>query len=573
MSILFYDFEVFRYDWLVVLIEPENRKETVIVNDPEKLRLYYESHVKDIWVGFNSRHYDQYILKGILLGMNPKMINDRIIVDGMDGWQISNAFRDIPLYNYDVMSKDDRGLKYFEGSLGNSIEESSVPFDLPRKLTEAEIEETIKYCRHDVEQTIEVFMERYSDFEAHLGLIKMFNLPLSEISKTKVQLSARILEASKKRYDDEFDIDFPSTMKIENYKEVFEWYKNPENLDYSKSLTINVAGVPHSFGWGGVHGAREKYIGTGHFVNMDVASLYPSLMIRYDLISRSCNPTKFKEIVETRLKYKAEKNPLQAPLKIVINGTYGASKDKNNPLYDPRQANKVCIYGQLLLLDLIEHLEPVCEIIQSNTDGVLVKLRDGSDDAFYEVDDIAHEWEERTGLNLEFDEYVKVIQKDVNNYIIVAEDGHWKSKGAYVKMLGSLDYDLSIVNKAVSECLVNDVPVEKTINDCDDLKEFQLVKKVGSKYVGIYHGEKFLAEKCVRCFASKDDKDGGLTKLHAKTCKRAKVEGTPLHARLVNGDVNGMSCPDWLDRDWYIEMARKRVNDFIGKSDQMTLFD
>lgn len=564
MTILFYDFEVFQKDWLVVLIEPETRKETVIVNDPEKLKEFYEAHVKDIWVGFNSRHYDQYILKGILLGMNPKSINDKIIVDGTDGWQISNAFRDIPLNNYDVMSNIDRGLKYFEGSLGNSIEESSVPFNIQRKLTEAEIKETIKYCRHDVEQTIEVFMERYSDFEAQLGLIKMFNLPLSEISRTKVQLSARILEASKKRYDDEFDIDFPSTMRIEKYKEVVEWYKNPENLDYSKSLTIDVAGVPHSFGWGGVHGAREKYIGTGHFVNMDVASLYPSLMIRYDLISRSCNPSKFKEIVETRLKYKAEKNPLQAPLKIVINGTYGASKDKTNPLYDPRQANRVCIYGQLLLLDLIEHLEPVCEIIQSNTDGVLVKLRDGSDEAFYEVDDIAYEWEVRTGLKLEFDEFVKVIQKDVNNYIIVAPDGHWKSKGAYVKKLGSLDYDLKVVNKAVSENLVNNVPVEKTINDCNDLKDFQLVKKVGSKYVGIYHGETFLSEKCVRCFASKNDTDGGLTKLHATTNRRAKIEGTPLHARLVNGDVNGMSCPDWLDRTWYIEMAQKRVNDFIG---------
>ena len=562
--ILFYDFEVFKYDWLLVLIEPDIRKETVIVNDREKLTKFYEEHKSHIWVGFNSKHYDQYILKGILLGMNPKSINDQIIIDELYGWEISNAFRDISLNNYDVMTNVDRGLKYFEGSLGNSIKESSIPFDIDRKLTDAEIQETIKYCRHDVEQTINVFMERYSDFEAQKGLLKMFNLPLSEISRTKVQLSAIILEASKKRYHDEFDIDFPSTMRIEKYKEVVDWYRNPENLDYSKKLDINVAGVPHSFGWGGVHGAINNYIETGHFINMDVASLYPSLMIRYDLISRSCNPEKFKEIVDLRLKYKAEKNPLQAPLKIVINGTYGASKDKSNPLYDPRQANRVCIYGQLLLLDLIEHLEPVCQIIQSNTDGVLVKLRDNSQQAFNDVDDIAYEWEERTGLKLEFDEFVKVIQKDVNNYIIVAEDGHWKSKGAYVKKLGNLDYDLSIVNKAVSENLVNDVPVEKTINECNSLKEFQLVKKVGSKYVGIYHGDEFLAEKCVRCFASKNESDAGLFKLHKATGRMAKVEGTPIHSRLVNGDVNGVSVPEWLDRKWYIEMAQKRVNDFKG---------
>ena len=562
--VLFYDFEVFKKDWLVVFIEPNERKETVIVNDEEKLRVFYESHANDIWVGFNSRHYDQFILKGILLGMNPKTINDQIIIDGLDGWRISTAFNQIPLNNYDVMTGIDRGLKYFEGSLGNSIEESSIPFDIDRKLNQKEIEETIRYCRHDVEQTIAVFMERYSDFEAQLGLLKMFKLPLSEISKTKVQLSAKILEASRKNYDDEFDIDFPETMRIKKYQSVIDWYKNPENLDYSKSLDIEVAGVKHSFGWGGVHGARENYISEGYFINMDVASLYPSLMIRYNLLSRSCHPQKFKDIVNLRLKYKAEKNPLQAPLKIVINGTYGASKDKFNPLYDPRQANRVCIYGQLLLLDLIEHLEPICEVIQSNTDGVLVKLRNDSQKAFDEVDDIAYEWEQRTGLKLEFDEFRKVIQKDVNNYIIVAPDGHWKSKGAYVKKLSSLDYDLSIVNKAVSENLVNNIPVEKTINDCQKLKDFQLVKKISSKYSGIYHGTYFLSEKCIRCFASKDEEDEGLFKLHKETKRKAKIEGTPVHSRLVNSDINEMSVPDWLDRNWYIKMAQKRVNDFLG---------
>lgn len=561
---IFYDFEVFVKDWLVVFIDPSKRKEKVIVNDRELLTSFYEEHKDDIWAGFNSRHYDQYILKAILLGMNPKMVNDKIIIDGIDGWRISDAFREIPLNNYDVMTGVDRGLKYFEGSLGNSIEESSIPFDIDRKLTEAEIKETIEYCRHDVEQTIEVFMERISDFNAQLGLLQMFDLPLSEISRTKVQLSARILEASKRSYDDEFEIDFPSTMRIQKYQSVVDWYKNPENLDYSKSLDIEVAGVPHSFGWGGVHGAIKNYEGEGHFINMDVASLYPSLMINYDLLSRSCKPEKFKEIVDTRLRYKAEKNPLQAPLKIVINGTYGASKDKFNPLYDPRQANRVCIYGQLLLLDLIEHLEPVCEIIQSNTDGVLVKLKDSSQKSFDLVDDIAYEWEQRTGLVLEFDEFSKVIQKDVNNYIIVAPDGHWKSKGAYVKKLSSLDYDLAIVNKALSEYLVNGTPIEKTINECNDLKQFQLVKKVGMKYLGIYHGEKLLAEKCVRCFASKNKRDGGLQKLHRETGRFAKIEGTPLNARLINTDINGMNVPDWLDRDWYIEMARKRANDFRG---------
>ena len=93
----FFDFEVFRYDWLVVIINPVDRTDIVIVNDAEKLKTYYEEHKNEIWVGYNSRGYDQFILKGILLGFNPKEINDHIIVEGKKGWSYSSLFKKIPL--------------------------------------------------------------------------------------------------------------------------------------------------------------------------------------------------------------------------------------------------------------------------------------------------------------------------------------------------------------------------------------------------------------------------------------------------------------------------------------------
>ena len=171
--VLFYDFEVFKYDWLVVVMDMTAKKEHVIVNDAQALEALYQQNVKDIWVGFNSRHYDQYIFKGILCGFDPKRINDFIILKGNPGWKFSSMLRQIPLNNYDVMQNTDRGLKSFEGFMGNDIRESSVPFDIERKLTPEEIEETVKYCRHDVQQTIEVFLKRKGDFEAHLGLVKL----------------------------------------------------------------------------------------------------------------------------------------------------------------------------------------------------------------------------------------------------------------------------------------------------------------------------------------------------------------------------------------------------------------
>lgn len=574
--ILFYDWEVFKYDNLVVIICPEQQKEYVFVNDIEGFSKFYETHKKWVWVGFNSRHYDQYITKAALCGFNLKEINDWIIIQDKPGWQFSSAFRNVPLNNYDVMQNIDRGLKTFEGFMGNDIRESSIPFSINRKLTPAEIEETIRYCRHDVEQTIEVFLRRKADFDAQFGLLQMYKMPLSNISKTKVQLSAEILEAQKRTYNDEFEISFPDTLRIEKYSAVVDWYKdranrkyrvNPEDEKSKKhQLNIDVAGVPHVFGWGGVHGALEKYSGEGFYLNMDVASLYPSLMIRYNLHSRSCNPDKYVEIRDLRIKYKHEKNPLQAALKLVLNGTYGAMKDPNNPLYDPLMANNVCVFGQLLLLDLIEHLEPYCEIIQSNTDGVLVKLPNGSDEAFYKIDDIAHEWEQRTGLVLEFDEYRKVFQKDVNNYVIVDADGKHKSKGAYVKKLSDLDYDLPIVNKAMVDFMVKGIPVEKTISNCDDLKEFQQVKKISGKYECLVHGDMNcgveLKEKCVRVFASKRSSDLGLIKIHGTTGRPAKVENTPEHCFMWNDSVNGVKVPPQLDKRWYIDLTNKRLNDF-----------
>ena len=269
---LFYDFEVFAYDWLVVVMDMTAKKTHVIINSPEQLEALYKANMKEIWCGFNSRHYDQYILKAILCGFDPKKVNDYIIVKGNPGWKFSSLFNQFPLNNYDVMMNIDRGLKSFEGFMGNSIKETSVPFDIDRKLTEEEIAETVKYCKHDVEQTVQVFLQRKKDFEAHIGLVKLAckgkPLDMSLISKTKPQLSAIILDARRDiERDDEFDIDFPFSMRIEKYSKVVEWYENPANRCYQKDgkknqLDIMVAGVPHQFGWGGVHGAIQ--IGRAH---------------------------------------------------------------------------------------------------------------------------------------------------------------------------------------------------------------------------------------------------------------------------------------------------------------------
>ena len=562
---LFYDFEVFTHDWLVVIIDADKKKEHVFVNDEQSLIEFYNQHKNDIWVGYNSRHYDQYILKAIIAGFPPQEINDWIINQKRLGWEFYEGFWKIKLYNFDIMTDRNRSLKQLEGFMGHDIRETTISFDTDRKLTNEEIQEVIKYCRHDVQETMHIFAENIHEFTSHLELLKMFKLPMRYISKTKAQLSAIILEAEQPRFErkDEFNLSFPPTLRINKYTHVLEFYeqvryaKNP----YDEFLETDIAGVPHIFAWGGIHGARRNYYGEGDYLLIDVASYYPALMIEYGYLSRNVrDPKKFKEIRDRRLKYKAKKDKREAPLKIVINGTYGAMKDKYNGLYDPLMANNVCVGGQLLLLDLIEKLEPHVTLIQSNTDGLLIKLHNYDD--YYLVDDICYEWEQRTKMKLEFEEYVKVIQKDVNNYILVDADGNYTSKGAYVKKLNPLDNDLPIVNRAVVNYLVHGIEPEETIFNSDKLIDFQKIVRISNKYeYAIYNGKR-MNESVFRVFASVDKNDGELQKVRDGSA--SKIAFTPDRCFIDNSDVTNKKVPDKLDYWWYLDLAKKRINDFLG---------
>ena len=222
---LFYDFEVFKYDWLVVILDMDAQTEHII-NDKDKLEQFYMDHQDDIWVGYNTRHYDQYILKGILCGFNPYDISDFIINKGRDGWQYSKLLNKYPFINYDVMPNPPIGLKTLEGFMGNNIKESSVPFDIDRPLTQEELEETIKYCRHDVHQTIQVFMEKYADFDAMFEICKVFNLPLINIGKTEAAITAKVLDCEPTDFKDEFEYYFLPCIKLNKYAYVMDWFKN-----------------------------------------------------------------------------------------------------------------------------------------------------------------------------------------------------------------------------------------------------------------------------------------------------------------------------------------------------------
>lgn len=566
---LFYDFEVFKYDWLVVVKDTATRTTHEIVNSPDELEALYERSKKEIWCGFNSRHYDQYILKAILCGFDPKKVNDYIIVKGNPGWKFApTMFRNIPLLNYDVMLGTDRGLKSFEGFMGHDIKETSVPFDIDRKLTDAEIRETLKYCNHDVDHAMEVFLKRTEEFNTMMYFIKHFKLPIDFISKTKAQLAAEILGGNRKgeSFDDEFQFPILDCLELKKYRYIADWYRNPENHDYKKKQDkVMVAGVEHTFSWGGGHGARAKFHASGVFLIIDVTAYYPSLQKKYKFGYRVMNhPENFEFIHDSNIEFKRKGDKkARQPFKIMDNAISGQMKQRQSALFDPMSNNSICINGQLLLLDLVEHIEPYCMLIQNNTDGIVVKLDDYERD-FDILDDIVYEWEQRTGMNMEFDTFMgDIYQKDVNNYLLIdRETGAVKAKGGYVMKLNDLNYDLPIINRALVDYMIKGIPVERTIRECEDLREFQLVSKISNKYTHILYGNEPIKEKCVRVFASKIASDPGVKKVHATRKTAAKLTNSPEHCFIWNESVNGVSVPDKLDKEWYVNFAKKRLGDF-----------
>ena len=559
----FYDFEVFAQDWLVVIINPTERKKTVIVNDTEKLKEYFYAHEKEIWVGYNNRRYDQYIMKALLLDFNPKEVSDYIIVKHLDGWRFSSLFNKINMINFDTMLRTDTGLKTLEAFMGNNIKETSVRFDIERKLTEKEIAETIKYCTHDVEQTIEVFLERKAEFDAAMGLVKIFNLPLSYMGKTGAQRVAKILGGKGLKFDDEFEFSIVDTLRLTKYKSLADWYRQPENQNYKKKQVVNIAGIEHTLAWGGLHGAIKQYYGEGIYIMADVTAYYPSLQLEYKFGYRNmAHPENFEKIHSENLRFKElGDKKARLPYKIADNAISGQLKDPYSPLYDPRENNAICVNGQLLLVDLIEKLEPHIEkLIQSNTDGILFKIKSLKD--FELIDDIVWEWEERTGMRMGFDIYTKVFQKDVNNYLLVNAEGKTKTKGAYTKALSRVDNDLPIINKAMIDYMVKGIPVQKTIQDCDELKMFQKVVKLSGKYWRTWHNGNYMSEKCYRVFASTNIKDTYIGKCKDADATIEKFGNTPDRCFIDNADINGKVVPIELDRRWYINLASDRLRQY-----------
>ena len=582
-----YDVEVFAHDFIVVFKDKETGEYAVFHNDNEGVRCIISDEA--IYCGFNTKHYDQYIIKAICAGLSPeevKQVNDWVIGGGQ-GWQCPLLqgiyFR---FNNVDIMDDVQRGLslKAIEGHLGMSIEETEVDFNLDRPLTQEELELTIKYCKHDVDATEKLHDIRKDYLRTKLNLGKRASIdPVTALSSTNAKLTAMMLGAVRKEWTDGRDYVYPPNLDLSVVpKEILDFFDTihdksiPDEVLFKTSLTIDIGGMPCKYAWGGVHGSLSCYYEESTedrvIQNRDVSSLYPSLIEGYNYLSRNVpDPQLFYDIRKDRIRAKHNGDKQTATdLKLPLNTVSGAQENKYNDLYDPLPTRSLRISGQLFLTMLTMQLLNACKTIKLlnlNTDGLMYSI-DKSELPI--VDEIASAWEKQTKFELETDDIAKVWLKDVNNLLFIDTKGKVKTVGGYlnygisVKGAWAINNNATIVKQAVIDYFVHGTPPEDTINGCNDIFAFQLIAKAGSKYKEAYHlvdGEKKPVQKVNRVYATKDTRYGKLFKIKAENESEAKIEMLPEHC-IIDND-NQLTIDD-VDKTFYIEMAKKRINDYLG---------
>lgn len=593
----FYDFEVLKYDWIVVFKGLYCDTPICIHNDTEELKSFLDNYV-DCLIGCNVKHYDKYILLSILNNFdnNDVFKVNKYIIDGGNGWELNYGKVTCNIPQVDLFDDMQQGLslKAIEAHMGWNIKESDVDFNLDRPLTTEELDQLIYYCKQDVLATEKYYQLRLDYLNNKIEVGKLAKLsPDESLTLTNAKLTAKVLGAVKKEYNDEREYEYPPHLKLDRIpKDVIEFFNNTifnksisNEEAFSQSFSFSIGQCDVTVAFGGIHGAiptyQEEANDTRVIINVDVQSFYPNEMIIYDYQSRSiADREMFPKIVKERVAIKKSDPKKAGALKLVINGTYGATLDKYNPLYDPLKARSVCISGQLFLLDLTYGIMKECisaKPIQLNTDGLMLSI---SIKELEKAEAIIKEWEQRTGFVLETDNIAKIIQKDVNNYIEVQLDGTIKHKGSYlvrgISKAGAfnINNNACIVAKAIEDYLVYGTPVETTIGNCNDSFQFQLIAKASGKYSDVaikIDGEYVKAQRVNRVFASPDVKYGTLYKRKVGTSKYDKIGNLPDHCFISN--TTAQIDIKLIDKSYYIDLAHKRINDFKGDDNKPLTFD
>lgn len=582
-NLLFYDIEVTAFDSLVVFLNRNKEEVAHFWNNRDRKTTDDPSGFEDIpdlirdktLVGYNNYFYDDNILTVMMNSATSmpnfiKATNDKIISGERFSGRKSPLIRSL-----DTMQQIDvshPSLKQIEGNMGISIVESSVDFNIGRPLTDAEREEMLYYCRHDVAATVDIFnLREKSYFETKESLLTMMpeDKRASASRWNTTTLSANIL------------LEDTGLVAWEKHGVPAKYWRNVEDIPSTvwdmweditgsmeavtgkgRSVKIKEYGCTFVFGLGGLHGAPDKPLVASNIKLADVGSMYPSLIKMLRALGDATDM--YDSIRLERLAIK-HSDPVRAgALKLVLNSVYGLFKSKYSALFNPMASATVCIYGQIALFKLCGMLHDAgYKIINANTDGVAFVDDPGLGGAYHYI---CKEWEkEFEGLLLEVDEFDKWIQKDVNNYI-ATHDGQIKVKGGEVNKYHKDKFfsnnNIRIVQKALVENLVYGTPVYKTFMDnLDKPILWQYILKAGGTFQGVQDAAGVWQNNVNRVFAAVEGYPG-TTKLYKirKDGGQVNFPDSPERMFIWNGDLKDI--PDFkkmIDLDHYMDLVNKKL--------------
>lgn len=605
-TILLFDIEIFKRDALFVFRDYFTKEWFIINNDLKELRKFYLEYRDSMFIGYNNASYDNNVMRGYLQGKNAYQMSKTIIESDERGlvYKLFDS-KKTPLFGMDLY-QDNKGfsLKEHSAFLGIDIKETEVDFDMERELTDEEKELNIAYCKNDVLATEKRFEQNIGMLLAKATIALMFDMDKTDLLQTNANLTAKLLGATKQEVRPDLTDPLELDKRLEiNTKEIAEAYLNHEfNLNDKGKLNVSLNyttedGYEMVFGSGGVHGAVPSFIHIGMFPMRDWGSLYPNTMEQFNLLSRNIPEDKkhrYGDLLKQRMeaKYSGEETAVikgvEVPTNVMINGIklplntkFGASGAEFNGLYDPRNQFLVCATGQLIMTNMYELIKGKAKFIQSNTDAHAYIPNSEADDKA--IDEALDAFADKIGLTLDKDMFTEIYQKDVNNYIAVQPNGKVKVKGA-IGLTGGMKVSKAIVSNAFINYLVAGKDYKEFINECNEVRQFQIITKTGWTFdktvTRDIEGNETTAQKVNRVFAVKDKskavelfkvKEGQLVDIEAD-----EIRGTTSYTKgLANAPeyytIDNNACGegitiDEIDKQYYIDQVEDTLHLWFGEN-------
>lgn len=485
-----------------------------------------------IFCGYNNLHYDNPIINYIieyedkLMQYNIPTICSSIFnlsktittssednIDAWKHWKYQIWFDTFDILTMLYSNKLRVGLKEIQVTMQYPNVQEFV-CDWTKPLPLEDFDSMIDYNINDIESTSELLNRCKKDVDLRIAIEDEYGVRV--LSKDGVNIGMKILtqkylEKTGLTWQDIKDLRSPmSVIPLKDVILPFIKYDSPilqRVLDDMKNQIVSPGrkgyenkfvfnNLRYSVGVGGIHSVNSPEIiiprDDEMLIDIDVASLYPSMLIEYEFYPKHLGKEfleVYKQIKDERIEAKHNGDKVKnETLKLALNGLSGNLQNEHNFCYSPFAVMQIRINGQLLLLMLAEKLTQIgCRIVQANTDGLFVLLKK---DAYSKVNSICREWEQLTKLTLEEDRFKAMYQYAINDYFAITEDNKVKEKGMFITAV-KLDKGLTpkIIPKAVISFFKDGIPVEDTIKNCTDIRDFLMSEKTGKQWHVEYMNE------------------------------------------------------------------------------------